>query len=66
LVIFFFLLSGERGRCGMIISEDQLQDMINVITALKMKYKVFYIKSVEEADKELPPPDTVYIYVLKK
>ena len=50
----------------MIINEDQLQDMINVITALKMKYKVFYIKSVEEVDNKLPSPDTVYIYVLKK
>ena len=66
MVITLFLLSGKRGRCGLIISEDQLEGMIKVITALKMKYKVFYIKSVEEADKELPPPDTVYIYVLKK
>jgi len=31
-----------------------------------MKYKVFYIDNEEEADKKLPPPDIVYIYVVKK
>jgi len=49
----------------MIIYPNQLQDIINTITALKMKYKIFYVNS-EEADKELPPPDTVYIYIIQK
>ena len=50
----------------MIIKSDQLYDVIYVVTKLGFKYKVFYIKSVEEANKELPPPDTIYIYVLKE
>ncbi len=58
----------NRGR-DMIIYPDMditPQDVINVIEKLKLKYKIFYIKSEEEADKELPPPDTVYIYVIQK
>ena len=49
-----------------VIKEEDLQGMIHVVTALKMKYKVIYITNEEEANKELPPPDTIYIYVLKK
>ena len=54
----------------MIINPNQqditLQDIIYVIEKLKLKYKIFYITSKDEADKGLPPPDTVYIYVVKK
>jgi len=50
----------------MIINGAQLKDIIYVVEKLKLKYQIFYISDKNEANKELPPPGVVYIYVLKK
>ncbi|AME30029.1 hypothetical protein AZ270_gp06 [Acidianus tailed spindle virus] len=49
----------------MIINGDQLKDIVYVVEKLKLKYQIFYISDKNEANKELPPPDTVYIFIQK-
>jgi len=50
----------------MITTEEKLGDVVYVVKKLGFKYKIFYIKNEDEVNKELPPPDTIYIYVIKK
>jgi hypothetical protein len=52
----------------MIITPNHLKSVITVCEKLEINYKVFYVSTKKEAeekqDNQLPPPNTVYIYVV--
>ena len=54
----------------MIITPDKLENVKQVITKLGFKYRIFYVSSEKEAqqlqEEQLPPPDTIYVYVIKR
>ena len=54
----------------MIISPEQLDNVKKVIEKLGFKYQVFYVDNEDDAkkmqDEQIPPPDTIYVYVVKK
>ena len=54
----------------MIITPDKLENTKKVIEKLGFKYQVFYVddekKAKEMQDQLIPPPDTIYVYVVKK
>ena len=54
----------------MIITPDKLENVKQVITKLGFKYQIFYVNSEDDAKKmqeeQVPPPDTIYVYVIKK
>ena len=54
----------------MIITPDKLEGVKQVITKLGFKYEIFYVddekKAKEMQDQQIPPPDTIYVYVVKK
>ena len=47
-----------------------LESVKKVTEKLGLKYEIFYVNSEKEAqeiqERQLPPPDTIYIYVIKK
>jgi len=54
----------------LIISPEQLDNVKKVIVKLGFKYEIFYVddekKAKEMQDQQIPPPDTIYVYVIKK
>jgi len=54
----------------LIISPEQLDNVKKVIEKLGFKYQVFYVDNEDDAkkmqDEQIPPPDTIYVYVVKK
>ncbi len=54
----------------MIITPDKLGNVRQVLEKLGFKYQIFFVNSEDEArkmqDEQIPPPDTIYIYVIKK
>ena len=54
----------------MIITPEKLENVKQVITKLGFKYQVFYVDNEDDAKKlqeeQIPPPDTIYVYVIKK
>ena len=47
-----------------------LDNVKKVVEKMGLKYKIFYVDNEEKAKKlqegQLPPPDTIYIYVIKE
>jgi len=47
-----------------------LDSVKKVVEKMGLKYKIFYVDNEEKAKKlqeeQLPPPDTIYIYVIKE
>jgi len=60
----------KRGLDKLIITPDKLENTKKVIEKLGFKYQVFYVddekKAKEMQDQLIPPPDTIYVYVVKK
>ena len=54
----------------MIVTPDRLERVKQLIVKLGFKYQIFYVNSEKEAkemqETQLPPPDTIYVYVIKK
>jgi hypothetical protein len=54
----------------LIITPDKLENTKKVIEKLGFKYQVFYVDNEDDAKKlqeeQIPPPDTIYVYVVKK
>jgi len=54
----------------LIITPDKLENVKQVITKLGFKYQIFYVDDEKKAkqlqDEQVPPPDTIYVYVVKK
>ena len=54
----------------MIITPDKLENVKKVIEKLGFKYQVFDVDKEDDAKKmqeeQVPPPDTIYVYVIKK
>jgi hypothetical protein len=54
----------------LIISPEQLENTKKVIEKLGFKYKIFFVDNEDDAKKmqeeQIPPPDTIYVYVVKK
>jgi hypothetical protein len=54
----------------MIITPDKLDNVKKVIEKLGFKYQIFYVddekKAKEMQDEQVPPPDTIYVYVIRK
>jgi len=54
----------------LIISPEQLDNVKKVIEKLGFKYQVFYVDNEDDAKKmqeeQIPPPDTIYVYVIRK
>jgi len=50
----------------MITTPNHLKSIIIVSEKLGIKYQVFYVKNKKEAEEisQIPPPNTVYIYVV--
>jgi len=46
-----------------------LENVKRVVEKLGLKYQIFYVDDEEKAKKlqeeQLPPPDTIYIYVIQ-
>jgi hypothetical protein len=46
-----------------------LENVKKVVEKLGLKYQIFYVDDEEKAKKlqeeQLPPPDTIYIYVIQ-
>jgi len=55
---------------NLIITPDKLENVKQVITKLGFKYQIFFVNSEDDAKKmqeeQIPPPDTIYVYVVKK
>jgi len=47
-----------------------LESVKKVTEKLGLKYEIFYVKDEKEAqqlqEEQLPPPGTIYVYVIKK
>ena|GEM_PF-2511193 len=60
----------KRGLDKLIITPDKLENVKKVIEKLGFKYQVFYVDNEDDAKKmqeeQVPPPDTIYVYVIKK
>jgi len=54
----------------LIITLDKLENTKKVIEKLGFKYEIFYVddekKAKEMQEEQVPPPDTIYVYVIKK
>jgi len=61
---------GKRGLDKLIITLDKLENTKKVIEKLGFKYEIFYVddekKAKEMQEEQVPPPDTIYVYVIKK
>ena len=54
----------------MIITPDKLENTKKVIEKLGFKYQIFFVDNEDDAKKmqeeQISPPDTIYVYVVKK